>query len=42
MIFRNQDSSRDDFVFTTNRLACLVIEYSLSFLPFEVSTDHTL
>ncbi|XP_019858097.1 PREDICTED: uridine-cytidine kinase-like 1 [Amphimedon queenslandica] len=38
-IIRNKDSNRDDFVFMTNRLACLVIEYSLSFLPFE---DYTI
>ena len=33
---RNRETKRDDFVFYTNRLACLVIEYALSFLPFQV------
>ena len=35
--FRNQETKRDDFVFFTNRLACLIIEYALSFPSFKVS-----
>ena len=35
-LLRNRETKRDDFVFYTNRLACLVIEYALSFLPFQV------
>ena len=35
-LLRNRETKRDDFVFYTNRLACLVIEHALSFLPFEV------
>ena len=33
---RNRETKRDDFVFFTNRLACLVMEHALSLLPFEV------
>lgn len=33
---RNRDTKRDDFVFFTNRLACLAMEYALSLLPFQV------
>ena len=35
-LLSNRETKRDDFVFYTNRLACLVIEYALSFLPFQV------
>lgn len=39
-VIRNRETKRDDFVFFTNRLACLVIEHALSFLPFQdVSVD---
>jgi len=34
-VIRNKDTKRDDFVFFTNRLACLIIEYALSLLPFK-------
>ena len=34
---RNKETKRDDFVFFTNRLACLVMEYTHSLLPFQVS-----
>ncbi|XP_064394292.1 uridine-cytidine kinase-like 1 [Halichondria panicea] len=34
-VIRNRDTKRDDFVFYTNRLACLLIEHALSLLPFE-------
>lgn len=34
-LFRNKETKRDDFVFFTNRLACLIIEYALSFLSFK-------
>ena len=33
---RNKETKRDDFVFFTNRLACLAMEYAHSFLPFQV------
>ena len=36
-MYRNKETKRDDFVFFTNRLACLIIEYALSFLSFKVS-----
>lgn len=41
-LFRNRETKRDDFVFYTNRLACLVMEYALSFLPFEVRCHVTV
>ena len=41
-VLRNKDTKRDDFVFYTNRLACLVIEYALSFLPFKVGVGHMI
>lgn len=31
---RNQDTSRDEFIFYSNRLIRLVIEYALGLLPF--------
>ena len=34
-LYRNRETKRDDFVFFTNRLACLIIEYALSFLSFK-------
>lgn len=37
LLIRNKDTKRDDFVFFTNRLACLAMEYTLSLLPFQVS-----
>lgn len=37
---RNQDTSRDEFIFYSNRLIRLVIEYALGMLPFkEVTVD---
>lgn len=36
---RNKETKRDDFVFFTNRLACLAMEYALSLLPFEVTSS---
>ncbi|CAI7997178.1 Uridine-cytidine kinase-like 1 [Geodia barretti] len=35
-VIRNKETKRDDFVFFTNRLACLAMEYAHSFLPFQV------
>ena len=32
---RNKDTNRDEFIFYSKRLIRLVIEYSLSLLPFE-------
>jgi uridine kinase len=40
-IIRDKNTSRDDFVFMTNRLVCLLIEHALSFLPFEDVTVAT-
>ena len=34
--YRDQRTKRDDFVFYSKRLMRIVIEYALSFLPFEV------
>ena len=34
--FRDHRTKRDDFVFYSKRLMRIVIEYALSFLPFEV------
>lgn len=34
-IIRNKDTSRDEFIFYTNRLIRLLIEHALSLLPFE-------
>lgn len=33
---RNKDTTRDDLIFYSKRLMRLLIEYSLSFLPFKV------
>lgn len=34
-VIRNRETKRDDFIFYTNRLMRLLIEYALSLLPFE-------
>lgn len=34
-VIRCRETKRDEFVFFTKRLACLIIEYALSLLPFE-------
>ena len=36
-IIRNKETSRDDFIFYSNRLMRLLIEYALSLLPFDVN-----
>lgn len=41
-VIRNKETKRDDFVFFTNRLSCLVIEHAFSLLPFEVSFCSSL
>lgn len=33
---RNQDTSRDEFIFYSNRLIRLVIEYALGLMPFKL------
>merc|ERR1712004_658268 len=38
---RNKDTSRDEFIFYSKRLIRLVIEYSLSLLPFEAVSVAT-
>lgn len=35
-VFRNKDTSRDEFIFYSKRLMRLLIEHALSFLPSEV------
>lgn len=40
-VIRNRDTNRDDFIFYTNRLMRLLIEYALSLLPFEDVTVKT-
>ena len=40
VVCRNKDTKRDEFVFFTNRLACLAMEYALSLLPFQVCCSH--
>ena len=35
-VIRNRETPRDDFIFYSNRLMRLLIEYALSLLPFEV------
>jgi uracil phosphoribosyltransferase len=35
-IIRNRETTRDDFIFYSNRLMRLLIEYALSLLPFDV------
>ncbi len=34
-IIRNRDTPRDEFIFYSNRLMRILIEYALSLLPFE-------
>ena len=36
-VVRNEDASRDDFVFYSKRLMRILIEHALSLLPFKVS-----
>ena len=36
-VIRNKETSRDEFIFYSNRLMRLLIEYALSLLPFEVN-----
>ena len=38
---RNKDTSRDEFTFYSKRLIRLVIEHSLSLMPFEEVTVQT-
>jgi len=38
---RNKDTSRDEFIFYSKRLIRLVIEYSLSLLPFDDTSVQT-
>ena len=38
-IIRNKDTSRDEFIFYSNRLMRILIEYALSLLPFEVKKN---
>ena len=38
---RNRETSRDEFIFYSKRLIRLVIEYSLSLLPFHSVSVHT-
>lgn len=38
---RNRNTSRDEFIFYSKRLIRLVIEYALSFLPFETVSINT-
>ena len=38
---RNRDTPRDEFIFYSKRLIRLVIEYSLSLLPYETVTVDT-
>lgn len=40
-IIRNKNTDRDEFVFYSQRLMRLLIEYALGFLPFQNSTVHT-
>ncbi len=35
-IIRNKETTRDEFIFYSNRLMRLLIEYALSLLPFDV------
>ena len=36
--FRNEEASRDDFIFYSKRLMRILIEHALSLLPFKVSS----
>ena len=38
---RNRDTPRDEFIFYSKRLIRLVIEYSLSLLPYQTVTVET-
>lgn len=38
---RNANTSRDEFIFYSNRLMRLVIEYTLSIMPFKETTVET-
>ena len=38
---RNRDTPRDEFIFYSKRLIRLVIEYSLSLLPYQTVTVDT-
>lgn len=40
-IIRNRDTPRDEFIFYSNRLMRILIEYALSLLPFEDVTVQT-
>ena len=37
VLFRNEKTSRDDFIFYSKRLVRILIEHALSLLPFKVS-----
>ena len=41
-IIRSRDTSRDEFIFYSNRLMRLLIEFALSLLPFEVNLYSSL
>jgi uracil phosphoribosyltransferase len=41
-VIRNKETSRDEFIFYSNRLMRLLIEYALSLLPFEVNTQFII
>lgn len=36
-ILRNRETNMDDFIFYSNRLMRILIEYALALLPFDVS-----
>jgi len=38
-VVRNENASRDDFIFYSKRLMRILIEHALSLLPFKVSVD---
>ncbi len=40
-VIRNRETTRDEFIFYSNRLMRLLIEYALSLLPFENVVVHT-
>jgi len=41
IIFRDQSTNRDDFVFYSKRLMRLLFEYALSFLPHKIHKVET-
>jgi uracil phosphoribosyltransferase len=41
-VIRNKETSRDEFIFYSNRLMRLLIEYALSLLPFEVNIQFII